>query len=153
MQKVLLACMLAACGLAIEPTLHSSSLTAHQQHQSVSSDSSAVTVMIHLEPDDTPHAGHPSETWFMLMQPNGSVIPPVDCDCGAKVYDAQGEMVFHHLPFSTTWVNGYEAIGTRITFPAPGSYTIVLSGESTNASFEPFEITFPVTAVTPPASD
>jgi hypothetical protein len=153
MPKVLLACTLAVCGLTIEPMLHSSSLIAHQQHEAATSASSTISVMIHLDPDDTPHAGHPSATWFMLMQPDGSVIPPSDCNCGARVYDAEGEMVFHHLPFSSTWVNGYEAIGTSITFPTPGAYTIVLSGESTNASFEPFEIEFPVTAVVPPTSD
>ncbi|WP_416673290.1 hypothetical protein [Egbenema bharatensis] len=153
MQKILLAGTLAVCGLTIEPALHSSSLIAHQQHQAVPSDSSGISVMIHLDPDDTPHAGHASETWFMLMQSDGSVISPSDCDCGARVYDTQGEMVFHHLPLSSTWVNGYEAIGTSITFPTPGAYTVVLSGESVNNSFEPFEIEFPVTAVVPPTSD
>lgn len=153
MQRVFLACTLAVCGLSIEPSLHSLPLIAHQQHQTTTSDSSTINVMIHLDPDDTPHAGHPSETWFMLMQPDGSIIPPADCDCRARVYDSEGETVFHHLPLSSTMVNGQEAISTNITFPSPGAYTIVLSGESNNASFEPFEINFPVTAILPPTVD
>jgi hypothetical protein len=153
MQKVLLACALSVCGLAIEPTIHSLPSIAHQQHQMTASDSSSISVMIHLDPDDSPHAGHPSETWFMLMQPNGSIISPANCDCWVRVYDFQGETVFHHLPLSSMTVDGQEVVSTSITFPAPGAYTVVLGGESNDASFAPFEIMFPVTAVTPPETN
>jgi hypothetical protein len=153
MQKVVFACALAVCGLAIEPAFYSFPSIAHQQHQlptTNSSDPNALSVMIHLDPDDTPHAGHPSETWFMLMRADGRVISPADCNCWARVYDFQGETVFHHLSLSNEWIDGQAVFSTSITFPSPGAYTVVFGGESNNASFEPFEMTFPVTAVMPP---
>ncbi|NEQ28822.1 MAG: hypothetical protein F6K28_59700 [Microcoleus sp. SIO2G3] len=139
--------MLTLSALAIAPFILPA--IAHQaQHQATSSTEGGMEVMIHLDPNDSPVAGSSSETWFVLTAPSGDNVPLANCNCEAMVYDANEQMVVHNLPLGATMVDDKEAIGTAITFPAPGSYTVVLSGQSQDGSFEPFEIRFPVTAVT-----
>lgn len=145
MHRKLVALTAIICGFAIAPSINIAPLHAHQQQTNANS----VGAMIHLEPDDSPHAGKPSTTWFMLTRPNKDIIAPSKCNCRVVVYNAQKQRIFHHLPLSTMPVEGHqkghEAIRTTITFPKPGSYTVLLSGESKDGSFNPFKLTFPVT--------
>ncbi|MBE9180069.1 hypothetical protein IQ268_15975 [Oculatella sp. LEGE 06141] len=146
MHRILPIFISTVCGLSFAPMIIALPLIAHQ-NQMVSADSIGAT--IHVDPNDIPLAGEASQTWFMLAQKDGSMIALENCDCQVMAYDSNNEPLAHHLPLSTISVQGHEAIGTTITFPTPGSYTVVLSGESKDGSFSPFRIEFPIMAVNP----
>jgi hypothetical protein len=134
-------------GLAFStPFLTASPLSAHQSRTVPASD---VSVMIHLNPDDSPYAGKSTETWFMLMRPDGKMIAPTTCNCQVKVYNWRKTAIASNLPLATMQAPGHEAghkvYRTAITFPKSGAYTVVLSGKAKDNSFKPFEIKFPVT--------
>ncbi|GAB4228620.1 MAG: hypothetical protein Kow00121_57610 [Elainellaceae cyanobacterium] len=140
--------MSVACGISLSPIFDTLPLVAHQQHQATTA--GAITATIHLDPNDTPHAGHPSETWFMLTQENGTPILLDNCMCQVNVLDDQNQAIAELLPLSQISVEGQSAIGTEITFPEPGSYTVILNGTSEDGSFAPFELSFPVVAIPAP---
>lgn len=104
-----------------------------------------VDVTTHLEPDDSPYAGEPSFTWFHLTRTDGEAIALSDCTCELTVYDSQNQVIARP-PLSETDVDGHERpITTHITFPNPGSYELVFTGQPVAGKFEPFEIIVPVT--------
>ncbi|WAL59640.1 hypothetical protein [Thermocoleostomius sinensis] len=117
---------------------------AHQQMSATES----VEAMVHLEPNDTPQAGTPSLTWVMLMNPDGSEIAPSSCACRLAIYDASDRRIAHHISLEERSVDGQMMLATSLTFPDPGTYTLVLTAEPSDGSFEAFELKFPVT-VTP----
>ena len=99
---------------------------------------------MHLKPQDMPRAKQASPTWFMLTQRGGSLIPAENCACQVAVYNSDHQAIAQNSPLTTTLVETHQAIATTITFPTPGTYTVVLSGQSKDESFQPFELTFPV---------
>lgn len=104
-----------------------------------------VEVTVHLEPDDSPYAKIPSLTWFHLSHPDGETIPLSNCNCNLVVYNAQNQPIAQPQ-LSETEVEGHEQpISTNITFPTPGTYQLVLTGEAKGDDFQPFELTVPVT--------
>jgi hypothetical protein len=117
---------------------------AHQQMSATDS----VSAMVHLEPNDTPQAGTPSLTWVMLMNSDGSEIAPSSCACRLAIYDANDRRIAHHISLEETSVDGEMMLATSLTFPEPGTYTLLLTAESSDDSFESFELKVPVT-VTP----
>jgi hypothetical protein len=134
------------CGGISAPLMLSSSLRAHQTQPT---NAEKVNAMIHLDPEDSPIAGKASLTWFMLTRSNGKMIAPANCACQVNVYNASGQVIMRGLPLSTMAVagheKGHEAIQTKITFPRPGAYKVMLSGKSKDKSFAPFEVKFSVT--------
>ncbi len=138
----------ASFGVAIAPIFTTPPLDGHQP-QAIGK----LEVMVHLNPNGSPYAGKPSKTWFMLMQRNDNVISSIHCDCNVAVYNVYNQAIADHLPLSVTPVAGHhqahQVIRTTITFPHPGTYTVVLSGHSTNGSFTSFVLRFPV-KVRPP---
>jgi hypothetical protein len=146
MHKMIAFFISSICSISIAPMIIALPLIAHQNQTPMTDE---VGAMIHVDPDDMPHVGKPSLTWFMLSQNNGEMIAPENCDCRVMVYDAENEAIAHHLPLSVTTVEEQPVLSTMITFPSPGVYTVVLSGESENDSFEAFELRFPITAVNP----
>ncbi|MBW4693657.1 MAG: hypothetical protein KME27_18080 [Lyngbya sp. HA4199-MV5] len=132
------------CGSAIIPLTFALPLIAHQEKAGES-----VGVMIHLDPDDSPYAGKPTLTWFMLTRPGGSMVAPTTCNCRVAVYNARNQAIARNLPLSTMALEGHQkghrAIRTTITFPQSGAYTVVLTGQANDQSFAPFETKFLVT--------
>ncbi|MCL6433563.1 MAG: hypothetical protein K6T90_04985 [Leptolyngbyaceae cyanobacterium HOT.MB2.61] len=143
MHRTLAMFTLTICGFVITPMAFARPLIAHQQ-----TSAGDVEVMIHLDPDDSPYAGKPTLTWFMLMRRDGDMISPSSCNCRVVAYDSRNRAIAHHLPLSPIPIEGHqkghEAISTMITFPKPGSYTVVLSGNSKKGDFNQFELKFPV---------
>lgn len=86
----------AVCGSAIIPLAFALPLTAHQEKIGTS-----IGAMIHLDPDDSPYAGKPTLTWFMLSRPGGSMVAPTTCNCRAAVYNARNQAIAQNLPLST----------------------------------------------------
>ncbi len=132
------------CSSSIIPLAFALPLIAHQERMGAK-----VGAMIHLDPNDSPYAGKPTLTWFMLTRRGGDMISPSNCDCSVAAYDSRNQAIAHHLPLSTITLEGHkqghEGIRTMITFPNPGAYTVVLSGQANDKSFESFEVKFPVT--------
>lgn len=157
MHKILALLISVTCGFqfvllasALFSIAHQAITQQSSAHQANSSET--VNATIHLDPDDRPRAGQPSLTWFLLTQPNGDIISPSTCLCEVTVYNATDEAIAHDLPLSSIELEGHQAkghqaISTMITFPAPGDYTVVLSGQSKDGSFDMFILEFPVTAV------
>jgi hypothetical protein len=134
--------LLFVAGLLISTSLliNSSNAIAHQ-------DLTVETVQatVHLEPDDSPYAKIPSLTWFHLSHPDGETIPLSDCNCNLVVYDAQNQPIAQPQ-LSEAEVEGHERpITTSITFPTPGAYQLVFTGEPKGDDFQPFKLTVPVT--------
>lgn len=132
------------CASAIIPAIFVPPLIAHQQ-KTVDGN---LEVMLHLDPNDFPYAKKPTLTWFMLMRRNGDYVSPDNCNCQVSVYNDRNQPIAPRFPLSKMQMEGHkkehEAIRTTITFPKPGSYTVVLSGRPKDGSFTPFELKFPI---------
>lgn len=107
-----------------------------------------VGATLHVEPNDIPQAGTPTDVWFALTAAGGTIIPLEQCDCALTVYDQTGTAVATPSLAPTT-AEGYENIpGTTVTFPTVGAYELVLAGEpspTATRTFNAFELRFEVT--------
>jgi len=110
-----------------------------------------VAASFHIDPDDHPIAGVPSQAWFALMLIGGSVIPLAQCDCHLAVYPVphQAEKtppLFKPILKPLT-VKSYQNIpSTIITFPKPGLYELEFTGKSVSGNkFKPFKLSYEVT--------
>ena len=116
-----------------------------------------VGATLHIEPDDIPLAGAPSELWFALTQAGGTVIPLAACDCALTLYDSS-ETAIANPSLVPVSAEGYDDIpGALVTFPEVGAYELVLTGGPLEGEqFTPFELRFEVTvagqAATAPAA-
>jgi hypothetical protein len=147
MTKLLPISLMMTAGLVIAvPFLSMQPISAHQTQADPDSN---VIVMIHLDPQDSPYAGKSTLTWFMLTRSNGEMIAPTTCNCQVKVYNGKNVEIANHLPLSLMSVEGHEvghkAFRTQITFPKPGTYTVVVLGTAKDKSFSAFERKFSVT--------
>lgn len=144
MQRILPVFILSVCGLSFAPVIAAlpailpSILPAIAYRQAAST----VGAAIHLQPN-MPRAQQLSQVKFMLTQRGGSLILPENCACQMAVYDASNQAIAQNLPLASTSVETRQVIGTTFTFPAPGRYTIVLSGHAKDQSFNSFELIFP----------
>lgn len=93
---------------------------------------------------NSPIAKQPNAAEFLLTK-NDRNLSLENCNCQIQVRDFRDRAITENLPLTDTTIEGKAAIATEITFPSPGSYTVVLSGQI--QSTEPFEIRFPVTAI------
>jgi hypothetical protein len=108
---------------------------------------------LHIEPNDNPLSGEPTQAWFALTRKGGKVIPLKQCDCQLAVYaepHTPGEPALLQPSLKPVAVERYQGIpGADIIFPKPGIYQLQLTGKSTNGgSFQPFNLKFDVTVAT-----
>jgi hypothetical protein len=118
---------------------------------------------LHIEPSDTPRAGEEVLAWFALTRKGGTPISLAECDCRIDIYQQpeQGDdqPILSPVPLA---VQGDAAVGAlagipgaKFTFPAVGSYSLVISGQPKDDAaavetgetkrFAPFELAFDVT--------
>lgn len=114
---------------------------------------------LHVEPSDTPRAGEEVLVWVALTRKGGMPISLAECDCQIDVYQQpeQGDdqPILSPVPLA---VQGDAAVGSlagipgaKFTFPAVGTYKLVISGQPKAApaaeieSFAPFELAFDMT--------
>ncbi|MBD2692055.1 hypothetical protein [Anabaena catenula] len=105
---------------------------------------------LHIEPNDNPRAGEPSQAWFALTRKGGKVLPLKECDCQLAVYAepyTPGEPALLEPALQPVQAERYEGIpGAEITFPKPGAYELKLTGKpATEGSFRPFDLKFQIT--------
>jgi hypothetical protein len=105
---------------------------------------------LHIEPNDNPRAGEPSQAWFALTRRGGRVIPLSQCDCQLAVYAepyAAGEPPLLEPQLEPVAAERYRGIpGAEVVFPKPGIYELQLNGKPiSGARFKPFEFKFEVT--------
>ena len=105
---------------------------------------------LHIEPNDNPRAGEPSQAWFALTRRGGKVIPLAQCNCQLAVYAepyAAGEPALLEPELKPVATERYQGIpGAEIVFPKPGIYELQLNGKPVSgARFKPFEFKFEVT--------
>lgn len=100
----------------------------------------------HIEPNDTPRAGEPSQAWFALTQAGGAAIGLSDCDCELVLYGA-GEEAIATPALTAIAVEGLTDVpGAELTFPQVGAYVLTLTGSPKGAAdFSSFRLDFPVT--------
>lgn len=109
-----------------------------------------VGATLHVEPNDSPRASEPAQTWFALTRRGGEVIPLQQCNCQLAVYSeprtASSPPLLKPL-LSAISVEQYQGIpGAAIAFPRAGAYELELSGTpKAGADFQPFELNFNVT--------
>ncbi|NJN32728.1 MAG: hypothetical protein HC824_21705 [Synechococcales cyanobacterium RM1_1_8] len=102
----------------------------------------------HIEPNDTPRAGEPSQAWFALTQVGGLPIGLDDCDCELTVVAQRGwGSVVAQPSLRAIAVEGLVDVpAADVVFPQVGAYVLQLSGSPRgSAEFEPFRLEFPVT--------
>ncbi len=109
-----------------------------------------VGATIHIEPNDNPRAGEPTQAWFALTRKGGQVIPLAQCDCELLIYaepHTPGEPALIEPSLEPVAAERYQGIpGAEITFPRPGRYQLQLNGKPiSQASFKPFQFEFEVT--------
>jgi hypothetical protein len=112
--------------------------------------SGQVGATLHIEPNDTPHAGMSSLVWFALARRGGQRIPLADCNCTLAVYSGtyrQGSRPMQTPTLRAVAAETYQGIpGADVTFPRAGAYELVLRGQSVRSgAFPTFELRFPVT--------
>jgi hypothetical protein len=105
---------------------------------------------MHIEPNDTPHAGVASLTWFALNRRGGQPIRLSDCKCTLSVYAQprnQGNLPIQQPTLSASTVEGRPSVpSANIIFPRAGNYDLVLQGQPvTTGSFSAFSLEFSVT--------
>ncbi len=105
---------------------------------------------IHIEPNDNPRAGEPTQAWFALTRKGGKVIPLAQCNCQLAVYaqpHASGEPPLLEPSLNPVAAERYRGIpGAEIVFPKPGIYQLQLNGKPVSeANFKPFNFKFEVT--------
>ncbi|MFN6464115.1 MAG: hypothetical protein RMZ41_020200 [Nostoc sp. DedVER02] len=105
---------------------------------------------LHIEPNDNPRAGEPTQAWFALTRRGGRVIPLSQCNCRLAVYAepyATGEPPLLEPQLEAVAAERYQGIpGAEITFPKPGIYELQLNGKPVSgARFKPFQFKFEVT--------
>ncbi|WP_238846015.1 hypothetical protein [Nostoc edaphicum] len=105
---------------------------------------------LHIEPNDNPRAGEPSQAWFALTRRGGRVIPLSQCNCELAVYAqpyAAGEPPLLEPQLEPVSAERYKGIpGAEVVFPKPGIYELQLNGKPVSgARFKPFEFKFEVT--------
>jgi len=146
MQRLLPIFIWTVCGLAIVPPLVMMPPLSAQQYVTPSS---RVNAMIALDPSDVLYAGKPTMAKFMMTRSNGDAIAPSECNCQVKVYTGYKEAIAHDLPTPTIRATDHQAkdqaILAAITFPKPGAYIFVLSGQARDQSFDAFQLKFSVT--------
>jgi hypothetical protein len=109
-----------------------------------------VGATLHIEPNDTPRAGEPSQAWFALTRRGGRVIPLSQCNCRLAVYAKpyqEGEPPLLEPQLEAVRAERYKGIpGAEVVFPKPGIYELQLNGKPiSGARFKPFELKFEVT--------
>ncbi|HYW22239.1 MAG TPA: hypothetical protein VE956_23595 [Nodularia sp. (in: cyanobacteria)] len=112
-----------------------------------------VGATIHIEPNDNPRAGEPTQAWFALTRKGGKAIPLTECDCELFIYaqpHTPGEPALIEPSLEPVSVERYQGIpGAEITFPKPGRYQLQLSGKpASEARFKAFQFEFEVTVAT-----
>ncbi|WP_199349400.1 hypothetical protein [Nostoc flagelliforme] len=105
---------------------------------------------LHIEPNDNPRAGEPSQAWFALTRRGGRVIPLSQCNCQLAVYAqpyAAGEPPLLEPELEPVAAERYQGIpGAEVVFPKPGIYELQLNGKPVSgARFKPFQFKFEVT--------
>ncbi|WP_292771938.1 hypothetical protein [Nostoc sp. NOS(2021)] len=109
-----------------------------------------VGATLHIEPNDNPSAGEPSQAWFALTRRGGKVIPLSQCNCQLAVYAkpyAAGEPPLLEPALEPVAAERYQGVpGAEVVFPKPGIYELQLNGKPVSgARFKPFKFKFEVT--------
>lgn len=112
--------------------------------------SADVGATLHIEPNDNPRAGEPTQAWFALTRKGGQTIPLAQCNCQLTVYaepHTPGEPALLEPSLQPVAAERFQGIpGAEINFPKPGLYQLQLNGKpAQGASFKPFELKFEVT--------
>jgi hypothetical protein len=105
---------------------------------------------IHIEPNDNPRAGQPSQVWFALTQRGGGSIPLSACSCQLALYAQpirSDSQPLERPILRSVSAEGQRGVpGAEVTFPRAGSYELVLRGRPIQVGqFSEFELRFPVT--------
>lgn len=102
---------------------------------------------LHVEPNDTPRAGEPSQIWFALTHKGGQAISLADCTCQVAVYSQPGQALLARPALTPATVEGSAGIpATEVTFPQVGTYVLTLQGQpKAGKDFQAFELSFDVT--------
>lgn len=141
MHKILALFVSSVCGISVVLTMGNLFSIAANQIKSPET----IAATIHQDSNKALRAGQASRTWFTLTQTEGTTIAPANCACQVAIYDANNRLIMRDLPLSVLPVEGKQTISTIITFPTPGNYRLVLTGQANDGSFRPFVVYFPVT--------
>jgi hypothetical protein len=109
--------------------------------------SGEVGATLHIEPNDQPKAGKPTQVWFALTEEGGRAIPLAECDCKLKVYTStQTGQPLVEPTLKAIAAQQYQGIpGAEVTFPDVGAYKLELSGSpKVGAKFSPFNLSYDV---------
>lgn len=140
MHKILALFVSSVCGISVVLTMGNLfSIAANQI-----SPPETIAAEMHLASDKAPRAGQANLTQFTLTQAEGETISPANCACEIAIYNANNQLIMRDLPLSILMQEDRQMISTIITFPSPGTYRLVLTGQFQDGRFEPFVVNFPI---------
>jgi hypothetical protein len=109
--------------------------------------------LLHVEPNDNPMAGKPTQIWIALTKRGGDIVPLEQCDCEMEV--RMKPIRFSAISFvfptlKSISAERYQGVpGAEVIFPRIGRYQVQLRGKpKAGANFSPFVLNFEVTVAT-----
>ncbi len=101
--------------------------------------SGSIGATVHIEPEDDPYIGKPSNFYFEFKDKQNK-FDPADCDCKIVIYKNSSEIYSYDL-FSNTSANDINSPVFQFTFPEKDIYHLKITGTpKSTSSFDPFEI-------------
>ncbi|MEP7166382.1 MAG: hypothetical protein ABI758_00205 [Candidatus Woesebacteria bacterium] len=102
-----------------------------------------IGAVIHIDPDDDPYVGVPSDIFFELKDTTGR-FRPENCNCVVSI--KQDDKVLDSFPLSGhDHATDLSHAAATYTFPQKGIYTITLDGSPvTGGTFQTFSISYDV---------
>lgn len=102
----------------------------------------AISVLLHINPDDDPAANQPSELLFLITDASEKFNPD-DCNCKASVLDNDQTVFSSSLFTSKSSYGSIFAPAIPYTFPHKGVYTVQLTGTpKTPNGFQSFSFSY-----------
>lgn len=101
--------------------------------------SGTIGATVHIEPEDDPYVGKPSNFYFEFKDKQNK-FKPTDCECKISI-TKDGTEIYSYDLFSNTSANDINSPVFQFTFPEKAVYNLKITGTPKSAnSFNPFEI-------------
>jgi len=114
-----------------------SSLSAH-----ILKTSGSIGAVVHIDPEDDPIAGEPSNFYFEFKDKKNT-FKPQNCTCIVSILEA-GKEIYTQSLFQNSTSPSLTSASFSFTFPKRDIYTVKVIGTPTDASFESFTLVYDI---------
>lgn len=96
--------------------------------------------VVHIQPDDDPVVGQPSEVYVELKDTSGAFNASI-CDCRVLIRNRTEELYTQVLPILEA-AAGTLSSSFTYTFPSTDIYSLTITGKAQNGEFEDFSLSY-----------